>query len=308
MSDAFDGQSHPLESPAPIAPPPLGLRAHKGTAGRVLVLAGCETMPGAAILVVRAVQRAGAGLVTLAAFDKSLIQTTAPVAPEAVYLDLSRSRDLIAGRLPSQLDDRPDDVRIAGPGLGKGGRTDELVRRLVHDGFGGPLVLDADGLNVIHDTPEVLAACAGQLVVTPHPGEAARLLGQASIPEDDQGRAECARRIARAARAICVLKGHRTVITDGERLAVNATGNPGMATAGAGDVLTGVVGAYLATCVREAATDWNAFEAVRSAVWVHGRAGDLAAEELGQRAVVASAIIDFLSAAQRELSQEGARS
>jgi hydroxyethylthiazole kinase-like uncharacterized protein yjeF len=303
MTDAFDGGAS-----APLAPPPLTDLAHKGTAGRVLVLAGCETMPGAAILVVRAAQRAGAGLVTLATFDKAAILATAVAVPEAVYLDLSRSKDLVAGRLPAQLTGREDDVRVAGCGLGRGGRTDELIRRLVNDDFTGPLVIDADGLNVIRDTPEVLTACAGPLVVTPHPGEAAQLLGMGAIPSSEEGRIDCARQIARSAAAICVLKGHHTIITDGERVAVNPTGNPGMATAGSGDVLAGVIGAYLASSVKESVPEWTVFEAVRSAVWIHGRAGDLAAEELGPRAVIASSIVDWLCRAQAELSSIRARS
>jgi NAD(P)H-hydrate epimerase len=303
MTDAFD-----RHEPLPSAPPPLAQLAHKGDAGRVLCLAGCETMPGAAILVLRAAQRAGAGLVTLATFDKAAIHATAVAVPEAVYLDLSRTKDLIAGRLPTQLSGRDDDVRVAGPGLGRGGRTNELIRRLVSDDFTGPLVLDADGLNVIQDTPEVLAACNGALVVTPHPGEAARLLGMSSIPSNDEGRSDCARQIARAASAICVLKGHHTVVTDGGRTWINPTGNPGMATAGSGDVLCGVLGAYLASSVQARLPEWSVFEAVRSAVWVHGRAGDLAAEELGCRSVIASSIVDFLCRAQCELSSTGARS
>lgn len=304
MTDAYDGDRN-----KPLAPPPLGKSAHKGDAGRVLCLAGCETMPGAAILVLRAAQRAGAGLVTLAVFDKAAITAAAISVPEAVYIDLSRSRDLVAGRLPAQLSGRADDVRIAGPGLGRGGRTDELIRRLVSDeSFTGPLVLDADGLNVIHDTPEVLAAFPGPMVVTPHPGEAARLLGLSAIPSNEEGRIECARSIARASTGICVLKGYHTIVTDGDRVYVNPTGNPGMATAGSGDVLTGILGSYLASCVKEEVEGWDVFEAVRSAVWVHGRAGDLAAEHYGCRAVVASSIVDFLCSAQRELSSSPARS
>lgn len=287
-------------STQPLPAPDLPLDAHKGSAGRVLVMAGSETMPGAAILVLRAAQRAGAGLVTLATFDKAIIHAAAIAAPEAVYVDLSRSKDLIAGRMPSQLQGRDDDVRVAGPGLGRGGRTDELVRRLIADDFEGPLVLDADALNIVHHTPEVLAQTAGDLVLTPHPGEAARLLGVESLPSDPEGRVECAQRIARASSSVCVLKGHGTVVTDGERTHVNSTGNPGMATAGSGDVLSGVVGAYLAASRQAAREGWGVFEAVRSAVHVHGLAGDLAARALGQRAVVASAIIDHLPRAQME--------
>lgn len=283
----------------PVPPPQLPPEAHKGTAGRVLCLAGSETMPGAALLVVRSAQRAGAGLVTLASFERSLIQSAAVAAPEAVHLDLSRSRDLIAGRLPAQLAGRDDHARVAGPGLGRGGRTDELVRRLVTDEYEGALVLDADGLGVVEGAPEVLATCRGPLVVTPHPGEAARLLGCDSIGSEPEERREAALAIARATSGICVLKGHGTVVTDGERVVVSGTGNPGMATAGAGDVLVGILGAYLAL-TRSLPTDgWGPFEATLAAVHVHGLAGDLAAERLGRRAVTASSITEHLCLAQQ---------
>jgi hydroxyethylthiazole kinase-like uncharacterized protein yjeF len=173
--------------------------------------------------------------------------------------------------------------------------------------FEGSLVLDADGLNVVEGIPEVLAECSGDLVVTPHPGEAARLLGLDRLSSDPQVRRESAQSIARSAAGICVLKGHQTVVTDGERTYVNPTGNPGMATAGAGDVLTGVLGAYLATCRQLRDPDWTVFDAICAAVYVHGLAGDLAAESLGQRAVTASSIIDFLSKAQLELEPEADR-
>lgn len=289
---------------APVPPPALPPQAHKGTAGRVLCLAGSETMPGAALLVIRAAQRAGAGLVTLASFDRGLIHAAAVAAPEAVHLDLSRSRDLIAGRLPAQLEGRTDHARVAGPGLGRGGRTDELVRRLVTDDYEGALVLDADGLGVVEGAPEVLATCRGPLVVTPHPGEAARLLGCDSIDSDPDARLEAARTIARAAGGLCVLKGHGTVVTDGERVHVSATGNPGMATAGAGDVLAGVLGAYLALVGSLPTEGWGPFEAACAAVHVHGLAGDLAAARLGRRAVTASAITDHLCLAQRQFEGE----
>ncbi|MFT7486551.1 MAG: hydroxyethylthiazole kinase-like uncharacterized protein yjeF [Candidatus Paceibacteria bacterium] len=290
-------------SKRPQPPPPLVDHAHKGMAGKVLCLAGSEIMPGAAILTVRGAQRAGAGLVTLATFDKSIIHAAAIAAPEAVYLDLSRTRDLVAGRLPSQLSSREDDARVAGPGLGKGGRTDELIRRLLEDEFDGPLVLDADGLNVIHDTPEVLAGCHGYLVVTPHSGEGARLLGIDTLPTDWEGRLDCAKSIARASTSTCVLKGYATVVTDGERSYVNGSGNSALATAGSGDVLSGVIGAYMAASRKAQNPDWGLFDAVCSAVYVHGLAGDLAAKEMGRRAVTASSVIQFLGLAQLELEQ-----
>ena len=284
-------------------PPALARDAHKGDAGRLLCIAGSETMPGAAALILRAAMNSGIGLAHLAVFDRSLIPSTSAHVPEAVYLDLSRSKDLIAGRLPAQLVGRSDHVWVVGPGLGQGGRTDELVRRIVQSEFNGPMVLDADGLNVIGDTPEVLSAFAGELVLTPHPGEAARLLGVESIPRSDEGRLECATQISRSASGICVLKGHRTVVTDGSRVYVNESGNAGMATAGAGDALCGVLGAYLASVVTSGSADWTWFDAACSAVNVHGLAGDLAAKRLGERAVTASRILEFLPEAQQVLRQ-----
>lgn len=285
-------------------PPALAQDAHKGDAGRLLCIAGSESMPGAAALILRAAMSSGIGLAHLAVFDKSLIASTSVHVPEVIYLDLSRSKDLIAGRLPAQLVGRADHVRVVGPGLGQGGRTDELVRRLVQSEFCGPMVLDADGLNVIGDTPEVLSAFGGELVLTPHPGEAARLLGVDSIARHDEGRLESAMTISRAASGICVLKGHRTVVTDGSRVYVNESGNPGMATAGAGDTLCGVLGAYLASVVTGGSAEWTYFDAACSAVHVHGLAGDLAAEALGQRAVTASRLIEFLPQAQQVLRQQ----
>lgn len=301
-------EPNPAESGSVRPAPPLDPLAHKGRAGHVLCLAGSETMPGAAILILRAAQRAGAGLVTLGTFDGGMIYPVASAVPEAIYLDLTRSRAVLDRGLPPSLQGRADHVRVVGPGLGQEERTGALIRRLVRDEeFSGPLVIDADGLNVLDDEPERLAPRRGPLVITPHPGEAARLLGKESIPADDARRLEVARHLARTAKAICVLKGHRTVVTDGERSWVNTTGNPGMATAGAGDVLVGILGAYLASAVVGGSEEWGVFEAVQTSVYLHGLAGDLAAQELGQRAVIASSLVEFLSPAQRELEEQGAR-
>jgi len=280
----------------PEPPPALEPAAHKGSAGRVLCVCGSAEMPGAAVLTVRAAQRAGAGLVTLTVFAPEVYGVVPAASPETIYLDLSRSRDLFVGRLPPEIRAHVHDARVAGPGLGRSGRARELVRRLVEDGFAGPLVLDADGLNHVAPTPEVCAGHAGALVLTPHPGEAARLL-ERGVPESDEGRAECARELCERARAIVVLKGRRTVVTDGERTYVNETGNPGMATAGSGDVLSGILGAYLAACARHA-DEWSAFDAACAAVYAHGLAGDLAAATKGTRGLIASDLVDFLPAAQ----------
>ncbi|MCP3918352.1 MAG: NAD(P)H-hydrate dehydratase [bacterium] len=279
----------------PTPPPELAPTAHKGEAGRLLCLCGNPTMPGAAALVTRAAQRAGAGLVTLAVFSREVVAAVAPSSPETVFLDLSRTKDLFASRLPREIVGHPHAARVVGPGLGKSGQTRELVRCLVTSVFEGPLVLDADALNVLAGALEAASECRGPLILTPHPGEAARL-AEEPVPADDDGRLACARGIAERSRSICVLKGRHTVVTDGERDYVNTTGNPGMATAGSGDVLAGILGAYLTLARPD--SDWTPFDAVCAAVHVHGLAGDIAAERNGVRGAIASDQIAALPEAQ----------
>lgn len=278
----------------PPGPPELSGDAHKGDAGRVLVIAGTVTMPGAAILVVRAAQRAGAGLVSLGCLDREMLGVVPGAAPEAVLVDLSDYP--VHRRLDEVLAERADDARAVGPGLARGARARRLVRDLLDDDFAGATALDADGLNVLAGEPELLARAAGAVVVTPHPLEAARLLGR-EVPRDREGRVAAARELAERSGAVCVLKGAGTVVTDGDTVFVNDTGNPGMATGGAGDVLTGILAAYLAPCRRD--DRWRPLDAAVAAVWVHGHAGDLAAAELGRRALVASDLVAWLPAAQR---------
>jgi len=295
MSEA-DGMERPVR-PAPR----LERTAHKGSAGRLLCFAGSGWMPGAAILVVRAAQRAGAGLVTLASFGRELVRTVAPASPETIYLDLSGVGESLEKGWRTLMAEREDQVRVAGPGLGRTPRTDDLVWQLVEDDFKGPTVFDADALYAVGTDLGTFARRGGPTVLTPHPGEAARLLGENRLPDDDEGRLAAALEIARSAGSICGLKGHRTVVTDGTRVYVNETGNPGMGTAGAGDVLVGILGAYLCSAVGQASEGWGVFEAVATSVHLHGLAGDLAAETLGERAVIATSLIDFLAGAERRL-------
>lgn len=299
--------SVPDEKMRPIRPAPrLEEVAHKGRAGHLLCFAGSETMPGAAILIVRAAQRGGAGLVTLATFGRELVHIVAPASPETIYLDLSGvgEENLVKG-LPAALEGRDDQARVVGPGLGRTPRTADLVWQLIEDDFAGPTVFDADALHAVGTDTGAFARRSAPTVLTPHPGEAARLLGVNRIPNDDDGRVECALEIARSAESICVLKGHQTIITDGKRTSINVSGNPGMATAGSGDVLVGILGAYLMSAAAQRSQWWGVFEAVVTAVYLHGLAGDLAAEELGERGVVASSMIRYLPAAQLQLWEHG---
>ena len=250
-------------------------------------------MPGAAVLCARAAQRAGAGLVAVACLDLELRAIIPAASPESILVDAAP--DPLA-----ELRGRTDHARVVGPGLGATARTDRLVRGLLAESAEVGWVLDADALNVLAGELGVLRTRRGPMVLTPHPGEASRLLGR-EIPREDSGRIAAAKEIATRAGAICCLKGHRTVVADSERVYVNETGNPGMATAGSGDVLAGILGAYLASCFTGIDPSWIPFDAAVAAVHVHGLAGDLAVEETGRRGLIASDLVRFLPAAQSRL-------
>jgi hydroxyethylthiazole kinase-like uncharacterized protein yjeF len=229
-----------------------------------------------------------------------------PAAPEAVLVDLCEAFEL-GGRVrpgaAERLRARAPHAVLVGPGLGDDARTRALLA-LVLATFEVPLVLDADALNALEGEPERLRTARAPLVLTPHPGEAARLLGRA-LPADDAGRAEAARELVRRSGALVCLKGHGTVVAEpGGATWRNPSGNAGMATAGAGDVLAGILVAYLALVRAGADPAWTPAAAARAAVYVHGLAGDLAAEARGERALIASDLIEALPAAQRRF--EGA--
>jgi hydroxyethylthiazole kinase-like uncharacterized protein yjeF len=243
--------------------------AHKGSCGRVLVVAGSRGMAGAAVLAANGAYRGGAGLVTLAVPDP--------------LIDVVASLQVCA--IVRSLDDLPDaDVVAIGPGLGRASETVNRVHSLVSSSK-KPLVIDADGLNAFSADPDRLASGASPRILTPHPGELERLVGPG--PDDRRKAAESA---ARRFKSVIVLKGRGTVISDGKRTEVNASGNPGMATGGAGDVLTGLIAALVAQGLAP-------FEAARLGVHLHGRAGDLAVKKLGVHSLMATDLLDYLPAA-----------
>ena len=297
-----ESQATYATAPGPKAPPAFPIDAHKGMVGKVLCLAGSPEMPGAAQLTVRAAQRGGAGLVALAIFQTEMVDRITPTVPEAIFLDVSRTRDLYAGRLPREIGEYRCDARVAGPGLNSSGRTRELVRRLVEDDYKGPLILDADALNVLASVPELLTMSQSKVILTPHPGEAERLLDR-EVPGDRDGRIEFAMELALRSGSMCVLKGNGTVVTDGSAVFVNDSGSPAMSTAGTGDVLAGLLGAYTAWSECLKSEEFTLFDAAVSAVHVHGLAGDLAAAEMGERAVIASDLIGYLGQAQMRLAR-----
>lgn len=250
-------------------------------------------MTGAIALAGMAALRGGAGLVKLAV-AKSCWSVVA--AHEPSYMTVPLPED-DAGRLSLSaqkeiLELAPSATCVAiGPGLGQSRDLDKLVAAL-YTQCSAPLVLDADALNALAKQPDVLRQPGGPRILTPHPGEFGRLVGEKLSENENRQRvielaAECG--------IVLVLKGHRTQITDGKQTALNSTGNPGMATGGMGDVLTGLITALV--CQQLAP-----FDAAHLAVHVHGRAGDLAAAELGEVALIASDLIRYLPAALREVS------
>jgi NAD(P)H-hydrate epimerase len=288
-----------------IALPRLPERAsdsHKGDFGRVLVIAGSRGMVGAACLTAQGALRAGAGLVRLVVpdvvWDVAAIKLTCvmtagvPSSPEGAFgekaldplLEMSGWADAVA----------------LGPGLGRVESTGRLARELVMR-IARPLLVDADGLFHLRplvgesdaaDRPSALASRRAPTVLTPHPGEMAHLLGS-SVAAVQKSRETTAREFASHHGVTLVLKGAGTVVSDGKRVFVNSTGNPGMATGGTGDVLSGVIAALMAQRL-------SAFDAAVLGVYLHGLAGDLAAESIGQDAMIASDLLDHLGGAFRK--------
>ncbi len=272
--------------------------AHKGTFGHVVVAGGSTGYSGAAILAARAAVRGGAGLVT-AAVPEHLVEAVDAGSVESMTLGMPAqgkgwSRDAVEHLLQAVVERASSGGALAlGPGLGLSDDARALAREVAARSA-APVVLDADGISAFAGDANALRARDADLVVTPHPGELARLLG---VPTSAvvENRWEHARRAARETGAVVVLKGRQTLISDPALGTwVNPTGNPGMATGGSGDVLTGVIAALLAQGL-------DPPSAARLGVYVHGLSGDLAAKRWGEISMAASDLVDELGAAFRSL-------
>jgi NAD(P)H-hydrate epimerase len=267
--------------------PPRAADANKGNYGRVLVVAGSRGMSGAAILCASAALRGGAGLVRLAV-PESILFTVAAANPCYTTAPLPEDAPgrIGATALPELLDlVRANTVVVLGPGLGQSADVTRMLISLLEQ-TKAPVVLDADGLNGLVNHLDRLGGKVGPRVLTPHPGEFARLLGGdvATVQANRQG---LAMRFAAQHGVVLILKGCGTVVTDGTRVYANTTGNPGMATGGTGDVLAGLTGALLAQGL-------ETFAAAQLGVYLHGLAGDLACAALGEVALIASDLLDYL--------------
>jgi NAD(P)H-hydrate epimerase len=263
--------------------------SHKGDYGHLLAVAGSRDRSGAAVLLARGALRSGAGLVTVAtpASAQSRIaaqQAEVMTAPLAETVDGTLASAAVEAVL--ELASRRTALAL-GPGLGTDSQTRDAVRGIV-GGCRVPLVLDADALNALAGTAIArLPEFSRPVVLTPHPGEAARLLG-VTTGDVQADRLDAARRLARDTGAVALLKGRQSIVArpDG-RAAINASGNPGLATGGTGDVLTGMIGAFLARRL-------DGWQAARLAAYVHGDAGDRAAARRGQDGLIASDVVDEL--------------
>lgn len=294
---------------------------HKGQAGRVLIVAGQKGMAGAAVLAARGALYSGAGLVKISA-PEELFDILQSSVTEAMCI----GRDFGFGDPADGYDLSAYDAIAIGPGLGAGDENAALLQKIL-TAFDGPVVIDADGLNCLCRNLAMLERARARTVLTPHPKEADRLLRAAGLEGyNDSARQETALRLTRIpGRPVVLLKGSGTVIASGEEIYVNTTGNPGMATGGSGDVLTGIIVSLIAQGRAGAAAnekarraraaaganpgdgdggfvDMTPLEAVIAAAYIHGLAGDMAAADIGQYGMTSADIADAVSAAIKEVT------
>ena len=269
--------------------PPRSADSHKGDFGRALLIGGSRGMAGAISLAGMSCLRSGAGLVKLAV-PECILDTVAGFEPSYMTLPLPcDSSGYLFAAAYDQLAPLIEEATCVavGPGLAKSADLSQLVRKL-YTSLRQPLVIDADALNALASLDGGLTQAAGPRILTPHPGEFSRL---AKYPRGAKvSRVEQiahAKELARDHQLVIVLKGHHSVITDGSREAINTTGNPGMATGGTGDVLTGVITALVCQSL-------SPFDAAVLGAHVHGLAGDLAAKELGPVSLIASDLVTHL--------------
>lgn len=271
--------------------------SHKGNYGHILILAGSSRFSGAALLCAESAMRSGAGLVTLG-IPKSINAAVIKNKPrEVMTLPLAETKEktLSLGaftKIKSFL--KNIDVLIIGPGLGRNKSTYALVRKVISNS-NVPAVIDADALNALNNHLAILKRHKQKLILTPHQNEFSGLF-KIKPSMIQKNRKSVAKKFARYYNSLIILKGQHSIVTDGNKKCyVNKTGNPGMATAGSGDVLSGIVGAFLAQGL-------DAFCAAKYATYIHGLAGDIAACDKTQIGLIASDIINRIPDALKKSS------
>jgi len=269
---------------------PRSVDGHKGDFGKVCIVAGSVGMSGAAALAGISALRSGAGLVRVAV-PESVVAiaasiepsfTTIPLAEDSNGMISSKAVGIVLGAVGQ------NDVMAFGPGVGMGRGVKWVLNALIKQRI--PLVIDADGLNNLCGITGWRESLKADLILTPHPGEMKKLWSSMIREQLPVERAEQAFQLAKKTKSIVVLKGAGTVVSDGQKIYVNKTGNPGMATAGSGDVLTGVLTALVGQGL-------SCFDAAVLGVYVHGLAGDIAAQKIGQVSMIATDIANALGQA-----------
>ena len=264
-----------------IVPRPRDM--HKGDAGKVLVIAGSKGMAGAACLCAKAALRTGSGLVQTAVTDE-ILNTVQCVVPEATCVERSVAFDSY-------------DAIAFGPGLGVSEEGKDLLLKVLNE-YEGPLVIDADGLNIIarYALTEEVRNTKAKVVITPHVGEAKRLLGRLDTPMGEETREEMVLSLAEKFNCTAVLKGNMSLVASGKKVMINATGNPGMATGGSGDVLTGIIASLLGQGI-------DVVSAAGIGTFLHGMAGDIMAAKLGEYGLISSDLLEGIALAMKMVSE-----
>lgn len=252
--------------------------SHKGNFGKILLLCGSRGYTGAAALSAMGALRCGAGLVYLGV-PESIYGIEAVKLNEPVVLPVPESQNEALAYILTLLPKM--DAVLMGPGMGCNDRTFAIVENVLNE-FSGPVILDADGINVLSGHIDILRGRTGATIITPHEGEFCRIGGELS-----EDRIRSAEKLAEFIHSIVLLKGHNTVITDGVNTYVNSTGNPGMAVGGSGDVLAGMITALIGQGLAP-------LEAAACGAWLHGAAGDICAEEIGQYGMLPSDMLKVL--------------
>ena len=262
--------------------PDRPINAYKGNFGRVLLLCGSLGYTGAAAMAAMGALRSGAGLVYLGV-PESIYAIEAGKLLEPIVFPLPEKSGMLSEEtVTSIIKIIPAmDAVLIGPGLGLSKGTQHVVCWILQN-YTGPVVVDADGINALELHKDILRGRTSPTILTPHEGEFRRLAGE--INGDRVSRARC---LANDLGATIVLKGHETVITDGQLCYVNSTGNPGMAVGGSGDVLAGIIASFLGQGI-------DPLISAACAVWLHGAAGDICAREIGQYGMLPSDILDVL--------------
>ena len=257
--------------------------SHKGTFGKVLNVAGSGNFIGAAYLSTLSTLKIGAGYVALSSCDK-VIDSVSKLLPEAVFMQRNEALKKV----------NEFSVMLIGCGLGQDAKTKKEFEKFIFSAskFDLPTVIDADGLNILAKNDD--KKLPSKTIITPHPKEAARLLGVDDVSSDTE---YAAKELAKKYNCVVVLKSHRTVICEEDKIFVNSYGNSALAKAGTGDVLAGIVAGLLAQKM-------TPFEAAKLGVYLHSRAGEIASEELTEYSVLASDILKYLPKAIKSLNSD----